>query len=113
MSVVDTSFSKTKYYSQPGSIFTKQVDYESKTAAFAAKDVMSDKVKALKVDTLKYKDTKRLGKRPEWNGSTQTIPFTAQRNKMRTLSAVCTFVIVLHRFCNQDVFAVSKRETGL
>jgi hypothetical protein len=91
----DQPMAKSKFNNQPGSIYTKQVDYDMRNAVFSSQTMASDKVRTAKSNVLKMKDAKKLGKKQEWNGSTQTIPYTQQRNKMRQLAVVC---IVFHRF---------------
>ncbi len=82
---------RSKFHSQPGSVHTKQLDYESKSHAFLP--VNSERVKSAKAEVAKLKDRNRLGKKKEWNTSTQTIPFSKDRSKMRALSEVCQSIV--------------------
>jgi hypothetical protein len=102
---------KSRFHTQPGSLYAKQVDYDFRTNAFLPGQLVSNKVKEARKEILELKSANKLGKRPEWNSSSHIPVSLLERNKMRQLSAVSKKEIVIscyHIEFMQCFYLVSK-----
>ena len=78
---------ESKFKDKPGSRYASKINYPLKVQTFRREDIPEKSLKA-KLEVQESLQSKRLGKKPQWNSSTLTETSKPKKHRQRELHAV-------------------------